>query len=466
MKMPLAPLAAVFLLLAWVLLMAAQAQTLTFSSLLYVVANFIVFTDALDFFIRLFMHHHQAVIAADPAVAPLQRRMSIDITLTLPPTGSALPLRPFAIIASVFNLEPELEQFMEALQPYRERVWLISDGSSDRTVLRLRQAGWRCFDDGINRQKPGAVRRLLTTLPPEIDTVMVIDPDIRIRSLADGSDADLERVVADFQASGAAAACPRITIEEDGFLGRFQAFEYALAFGLGRRSLGDFSITSGVSIYRRDALASALQRHSLSVYAEDLENAVILLAAGGRIYYDGRLCVSTAGPGTWRRWFSQRAGWYFGLIKVYAERFHEIRRVGMRGLFPAYHYIVYLGVLCLGLHLLKIASAVLLLVSLIGGAGYALDFDWLPHTGVANPVYAAAAVANYLALDVVMLYTIVPRRERAYLAPILPLYLPYALVHLLPMTVGYLNWFVLHFWGRRVYHDHYEPRLSPPDGSP
>jgi cellulose synthase/poly-beta-1,6-N-acetylglucosamine synthase-like glycosyltransferase len=289
---------------------------------------------------------------------------------------------------------------------------------------------------------------------------MVIDPDIRIRGLGDGSDADLERVISDFQASGAAAVCPRIVIEEDGFLGRFQAFEYAMAFGLGRRSLGDFSITSGVSIYRRDALARALQQHSLSVYAEDLENAVILLAAGERIYYDGRLCISTAGPGTWRRWFSQRAGWYYGLIKVYAEHFHEIRRIGMRGLFPAYHYIVYLGALCLGLHLLKIASAVLLLASGINGLDHAFAFDWLPHGGLVNPVYAAAAVANYLALDVVMLYTIVPRNERAYLAPILPLYLPYALVHLVPMTVGFLNWFALRWWGRRVYHDHYEPHPS------
>ncbi len=40
-------------------------------------------------------------------------------------------------------------------------MWLISDGSTDNTVLRLTQAGWRCFDDGVNRRKPGAIRRLL-----------------------------------------------------------------------------------------------------------------------------------------------------------------------------------------------------------------------------------------------------------------------------------------------------------------
>ena len=102
-------------------------------------------------------------------------------------------------------------------------------------------------------------------------------------------------------------------IEPDGFLARFQAFEYALAFRVGRESLADFSITSGVSFYRRDALVRALHEHSLSVYAEDFENAVILLGHGERIYYDGRLVVSTEGPGTLQRWFSQRVGWYHGL---------------------------------------------------------------------------------------------------------------------------------------------------------
>ena len=96
----------------------------------------------------------------------------------------------------------------------------------------------------------------------------------------EGSTIDLERFVSDFQQSGAAAACPRIMIEPDGFLARFQAFEYALAFRVGRESLADFSITSGVSFYRRNALQRALQEHSLSVYAEDFENAIILLSHG------------------------------------------------------------------------------------------------------------------------------------------------------------------------------------------
>jgi cellulose synthase/poly-beta-1,6-N-acetylglucosamine synthase-like glycosyltransferase len=250
-------------------------------------------------------------------------------------------------------------------------------------------------------------------------------------------------------------------IERDGFLARFQAFEYALAFRVGRESLADFSITSGVSFYRRSALASALGAHSLSVYAEDFENAVILLSRGERIYYDGRLVVSTEGPGTLGRWFSQRVGWYHGLIKVYAERLGELRRISRRSPFAMYHYIIYVGVLSIGIHLFKIASAILLVVSLLAGLDALLLDDLLPQGRFTNPEYFTAAVTSYLALGVLMLFTRVPRSERAYIAPIVPLYLLYAITHIVPMTVGFCNYFALKLFRRRLYQDHYESPMNP-----
>ncbi len=69
---------------------------------------------------------------------------------------------------------------MVALAPFKDVVWLIDDGSSDRTLLRLRREGWRCLRGGFNRNKPGALRYLLKTLPPEIQTVVVTDPDVRL----------------------------------------------------------------------------------------------------------------------------------------------------------------------------------------------------------------------------------------------------------------------------------------------
>jgi len=457
-----APLAVCGLLAGWIALCVANAQAAGFSILVMAVANLIVYTDALDFALRLYMRRRHTVAPGGVPEGNRNGNLSVNLAAILPPDGRrAVPALPFAIIASVFNLEDRLEEFMEAFGPYRHRVWLISDGSTDNTVLRLRQAGWRCFDDGVNRRKPGALRRLLEHLPAHIETVMVIDPDIRIRGLNDGSTIDMDEFISDFQQSGAAAACPRIMIEPDGFLARFQAFEYALAFRVGRESLADFSITSGVSFYRRSALARALSEHSLSVYAEDFENALILLSHGERIYYDGRLVVSTEGPGTLQRWFSQRVGWYHGLVKVYVERFSEVLRIGLRSPFAAYHYLVYIGGLSLAIHLIKIVSAVLLLLSFLGGMGALLLDDFVPQGTLGNPEYFTAAIGSYLALGVIALFTCVPKAERAYTAPIVPLYLCYAVTHIVPMTVGFGNFFALRLFGRRIYQDHYENAVEP-----
>ena len=438
-------------------LAAANFRAANFSVMMFVLANLIVYTDALDFLLRLYVHRRHTATAGG---ATAGRNLSIDLGAVLPAGARRFePIRPYAIIASIFNLEDKLEEFMDAYEPYRDRVWLISDGSTDNTVTRLRQAGWRCFEEGVNRRKPGALRRLLARLPVHIQTVMVIDPDVRIRGRNEGSEVDLERFIGDFQQSGAAAVCPRIMIEPDGFLGRFQAFEYAMGFRIGRESLADYNITSGVAFYRRDALARALEEHSLSVYAEDLENAVILLSRGERIYYDGRLVVGTEGPHTWRRWFSQRVGWYYGLIKVYTERFGEIRRISRRTPFAMYQYIVYLGVVSLAFHLFKMVSVLLLLISLAGTLDNLFATDWLPQVASTNPLHFAAAVGSYLLLGVIVL-TIIPKAERAYTAPIVPLYLLYSMAHVAPMSVGFANWCAVKLWGRRLYRDHFEPGES------
>ena len=309
------------------------------------------------------------------------------------------------------------------------------------------------------------MRRLLEKLPPHIETVLVVDPDMSICDTDSGSAIDFEHAIRNFQQSGAAAACPRITLERDGFLSRFQMLEYALSFGAGRQSLADYSITSGVSLYRRDALKQALARHSLSVYAEDLENALILLSLGERIYYDGRLVVSTEGPSSWKQWFSQRVGWYYGLIKVYAERLSEIWRVAQRTPFAMYHYVVYTGFLLIVWHLAKMASAALLLASLASGLDGLLDGGLIPATALTNPVHFVSAVGGYTALGALALFTVVPKRERGYVAPIVPLFLCYAVLHIVPMSLGFGNWIALKLFNRRLYRDHYESS-GDRDGAP
>jgi len=190
---------------------------------------------------------------------------------------------------------------------------------------------------------------------------------------------------------------------------------------------------------------------------------VILLSQDERIYYDGRLVVSTEGPGTLGRWFSQRVGWYHGLLKVYSERLGAIWRISKRTPFAGYHFVIYIGGLSLVLHLVKIFSALLLLLSLIGGFDSLFLAHLLPRNALTSPSYFIGAVGSYLALGVIALFTVVPKSERAYVAPIVPLYLLYALTHLLPMTVGFGNFIAVRLWGRRLYKDHYERDPAAPD---
>jgi hypothetical protein len=122
---------------------------------------------------------------------------------------------------------------------------------------------------------------------------------------------------------------------------------------------------------------------------------------------------------------------------------------------------VYVGGLSLAMHLVKIASAALLVLSFLAGLDALLLDDLVPQGSVTNPEYFTAAVTSYLALGVIALFTVVPPRERAYCAPIVPLYLCYAIVHIVPMTVGFANFFWLKIFHKRLYQDHYESPTDP-----
>src|SRR2546430_1385065 len=133
-----------------------------------------------------------------------------------------------------------------------------------------------------------------------------------------------------------------------------------------------------------------------------------------------------------------------------------------RARFAMYNFIGYMGVLGLGLHVLRIASAALLLVSAAAILDGLFALGLLPTGRAINPASFAGAIGSYLVLAVIALFTVVPRRERAYVGPILPIYFLYVLAHIVPITVGFGNWVALRLWGRRIYRDHYQLREDDP----
>jgi cellulose synthase/poly-beta-1,6-N-acetylglucosamine synthase-like glycosyltransferase len=368
-------------------------------------------------------------------------------------------LRPYVLVASVHNLGVDAHDFIEAMEPYRERLWIIDDASTDETAFVLEEAGLRCLRGHPNQRKPAAIRDLLFAVPAEAETIVVLDPDARFEPGPEDVSA-LDRVVFEFQRTGAAACCPRLAVREDGWLARMQGLEYAVAFGLGRKSLADHSVTSGIAIYRADALRRVLDDHSLSVYAEDLNNALLLLGRGEKVYYDERLVVRTEGKRTWRSWFSQRVGWAYGLLKVYPGHLPAIVRAAAGRPWLAYQYLVYMGLFTLLFHPLKIAALLVLASSTANGLDTLLGLDWIPDTTATDPSYFLFGYLKYTILAGVSVAVSAPRGARRRLVGAVPLYFFYALAQIVPSTVGYLNWFTLRFAGRRIYRDHYQEEGS------
>lgn len=420
-----------------------------FSPGLYLLASCVFLVDLIDLSVRLYLRRQHTLQLPASQVPATSVVISVG---TFTPYEIEQHLRPFAVVASVHNATGELDRFLLSIEPFRNRVWIIDDASSDGTADRLESAGIRCIRGTSNRRKPGALKTLMAELPPSIETIVVLDPDARI--LTDRQ--EFVRVLFEFQRTGMAALCPRIAAAGSGWLARIQRLEYWLAFSIGRKSLADFSITSGVAVYRAEALRRALAQHSLSVYAEDLENALILLAEDEAIYYDGRLVVETDAVAAARRLFSQRVGWHYGLMRVYAERWRTLRQRA-RGHFGfAYQFLIYIGAFVFLFHPVKILSLGLLAVSGINGLDNLLGLNTIADTRFTNALYLPIVYIEYLALMVFASLAGVGRGHRRSALGIVPIYPLYALAHIVPATVGYLNWFALRLWGRRVYRDHYQ----------
>lgn len=443
-------IAAVIFLLDRAARTAPAVPSTGFEVTVWIAVSLLVFLDLIDILVRLYASRLTASL--DGTSIPL------DVG-EFTPRQMKLHLEPWALLVSVYNIEDDLDALLESMEPYREHLWVIDDASTDQTFLRLRQAGVQCFRGTVNRKKPGALKELLRHLPADVETIGILDPDVHIRGASTTGLSDLERSLFLFQRSGCAAMCPRIAVRQDGWLARLQGLEYAITFAVGRKSLADRSITSGVAFYRRDALEHVFERHKLSVYAEDLRNALLLLGHGEQIYYDERLCVDTIGKRTLHAWFSQRVGWFFGLIRVYQDSFNDVRRIAGRHPFFVYHYVFYMGICALALHPLKLIALALSVAGVANGLDDLLGLGLIPNTAWTDPGYFVLAYLKYTILTAALLAFVV-KGERRHLIASVPLFYLYQLLHILPVTIGYANWLALRYFGRRVYRDHFQDEES------
>ncbi len=439
-----------FLILALVLGAAGfslplLARTPEFSVAVYLLATTVFTFELLDIVAR------EVLSQLTPAGQAAEAR--------LPSSLKEAPLAPYAIVMSVHNFQGEADKALRPLEPLKAHVWIVDDGSDDETALYLRSKGWRCLRCETNRKKPGAIKALIGRLPEVIRTIIVLDPDS-----APVDSGQLDAAVLRFQHSGAAACCPRIKIREDGPLVSFQLLECELVFALGRKGMSPFCITSGVSLYERATFEAVLGGHSLSVYAEDLENSIILLECGLDIHFEDGLVVETEGKRDFAGWFSQRVGWSFGLLRVCAERWREISKIAKRSPWAFYNFAIYMECMTVLLFPIKAVGILILAVSFANSVDSLLATDLVPDNAFTDPGYFSVTYLTYTVLAACMVAYLRPRARATTLLLAVTFYLFYAAANAAAMAVGYLNWFSLRLIGRRVYRDHYTGAEGPAAG--
>ena len=377
------------------------------------------------------------------------------------------PPSPYKILVSVRNIAPEFATFRDNLARFGYgNVLVIDDHSSDDTAELLRQSGIPFMSNEENLQKPGSILKALQGLPSDIKTIVVIDPDATILNLNprefSKTISDFHEVLADFQKSGYEACAVRVAAHCDTLLEKLQNFEYKLTMGLVKKSLRQYVAVSGaLAFYQRASLESVLQKHSKSVYGEDYETSLLLHAEQGRTYYDGRLTVVTSQRTTVKELTKQRMGWDLSLLKIHLHQLKSLKNIPKKPLY-FYQYLIYNTLYLIVFHPVRILSVVFVGFSFTNLLDNALTLKLIPDYYFNNPIiclafYGFAVIYSYLVLLVCE-----RRRRRRYLLLVLlyPLYSMY--LALVPRTLGYLNYFSLLLFRRKILEDGYNSALKQP----
>lgn len=384
---------------------------------------------------------------------------------TIPPTPVVAPelriIKPYKVLVSVHDIANEFSEFVVNMKPFGyEHVLVIDDASNDTTPLLLQQAGIPFMSNGTNRQKPGSILHGLETLAPEIETVIVMDPDARLLNLNPRefgkSISDFEEVLADFQHSGYDGCTVRVLSRCNSLLEYIQSFEYKISMGLARKSLNKFCFVSGAfAFFKRETLRRVLSDHSKSVYGEDYETSLRILAAGGHIYYDGRITVITQQRQTLWALTQQRMAWDFSLLKIHTQNVGKLFSLPKK--FSLwYQFLVYNTLLAILLHPLRILSIGILGSSLLNIGDNLLHAQLIPDTILTDPGLFVLYYMFHLVVTCMWLLTIERRRRERYLNVIFvfPIYALY--INFVPRTLGFLNYFGLITVRRKLFNDGYK----------
>lgn len=279
------------------------------------------------------------VVISERVVAGRYRRAGTEVT--------KLPLAPRAVMARTrgafagevtvtvlipaHNEEASLPATLLSLQQQStppDRVLVVADNCTDRTVAVARELGADVFETvGNTHKKGGALNQALEDLLPclgDNDTVMVMDADSQI------GDDFLAEAIRRFSDDRALMAVGGLFEGEEGhgLLGQFQRNEYIRYQREIRRRQGRvFVLTGTASVFRSAALRAVAEARGSElpglrgeVYdtfalTEDNELTIALKSLGALTISPTRCTVVTELMPSWRMLWAQRLRWQRGALE-------------------------------------------------------------------------------------------------------------------------------------------------------
>ena len=235
------------------------------------------------------------------------------------------------VLIPAHNEEASLPGTLASLrsQSHRpERIVVVADNCTDKTVAIARSAGVEVFESVDNtHKKAGALNQALTKMLPaqgDNDVVMVMDADTML------DDGFLESAVRRFTADRALMAVGGLFYGEQGhgLLGQFQRNEYIrYAREMQRRRGRVFILTGTASLFRPAALRTIAERRGTSIpgtpgdvfdtaaLTEDNELTIALKSLGGLMISPADCTVVTELMPSWRMLWAQRLRWQRGALE-------------------------------------------------------------------------------------------------------------------------------------------------------
>lgn len=275
---------------------------------------------------------------ADRRIANKSRRSANEVRVPLAPRIVMAETRgvfagpvTVTVLIPAHNEEASLPATIASLQaqPHSpERIIVVADNCTDKTVALARSAGVEVFESvGNTKKKAGALNQALKDLLPtqgDNDVVMIMDADT---SLDDGF---LESAVRRFTADRALMAVGGLFYGEagHGLLGQFQRNEYIrYAREMQRRRGRVFVLTGTASLFRPKALRTIAERRGMTIpgttgdvydtaaLTEDNELTIALKSLGGLMISPSECTVVTELMPTWRTLWAQRLRWQRGALE-------------------------------------------------------------------------------------------------------------------------------------------------------